>query len=357
MKKTVIYSLVAILLFSACSTKLDVVGNYKETMVVYGLLDQSQTTQYIKINKAFLGEGNALTYAQIKDSTQYANALNVVIKRIKGGVELSSYNLTPDNTIPKNAGTFYGPDQTNVIYSFSTPLGPSDPLNIDSQYKLIIKNTNTGKEVSAQTSLLNDATFTLPNPSSASSSFSIIKKNTSDDANFQVQWYSGKNVRAYQMIIRFHYTDSLSGSTKTDSLDWVFPGQKTQTLAGGELMIGDFRAQGLLQFIGNQLRVYPTLLARRSGKVDIILVAAANDLNTFIEVNSPSTGIIQERPEFSNITNGLGIFSARYFKKPFGKPMDANSLDSLACGRYTKNLLFINSKSQIDATGRPVICP
>ncbi len=51
--------------FSACSTKLDVTGNYKETMVVYGLLDQSQPKQYIKVNKAFLGEGNAFSYAQV----------------------------------------------------------------------------------------------------------------------------------------------------------------------------------------------------------------------------------------------------------------------------------------------------
>jgi len=41
------------LLLSACSTDLDVIGDYKETMIVYGLLDQAQDTQYVKINKAF----------------------------------------------------------------------------------------------------------------------------------------------------------------------------------------------------------------------------------------------------------------------------------------------------------------
>ena len=53
-KKNLLYIFAAtIVLFSACSTDLDVNGEWKETMIVYGLLDQAQPKQYIKINKAF----------------------------------------------------------------------------------------------------------------------------------------------------------------------------------------------------------------------------------------------------------------------------------------------------------------
>ncbi|MBA3706904.1 MAG: hypothetical protein H0W84_13695, partial [Bacteroidetes bacterium] len=150
MKKIIIYSLIAAtFLLSACSTDLAVIGNYKETMVVYGLLDQSKTTQYIKINKAFLGEGNAFQYAQVKDSVQFAKSLNVVLKRIKNGVELASYNLVPDNIPQKNLGVFYSADQSNAIYSTNTA------LFADSEYQLVIKNSETGTTVSSQTSLVN----------------------------------------------------------------------------------------------------------------------------------------------------------------------------------------------------------
>ena len=102
------------ILFSACSTDFEVIGDWKETMVVYGLLDQAQDTQYIKINKAFLGEGNAFEYAMIKDSTQFVNSLNVTLQRIKNGSVIATYTLTPDNTKPKDPGTFYSSDQANL---------------------------------------------------------------------------------------------------------------------------------------------------------------------------------------------------------------------------------------------------
>lgn len=342
MKKKINYLLLlSVTLFSACSTDLAVIGDYKETIVVYGLLDQSQPKQYIKINKAFLGEGNAFGYAQVKDSTQFVNSLNVVIKSIKNGVELNSFNLSPDNTIAKAPGTFYYADQANAIYSFASTGG--NTLNSVNEYKLIIKNNETGVEVSSQTTLITDfVDLQAPNPGTPF--FSCINK---DNNNFlyQVKWYSGKNAKLYQMVIRLNYKDSTTSGNIQKTLDWVFPEQKTQGLAGGELMKNDFIGQGFLQFTGNQLDDYTGLLGRIPGIVDIIIVAGGDDLNTFIEVNKPSTSIVQEKPEFTNITNGLGVFSSRFSKIAFSKglnPTVSPTWDSLACGQYTRDLKFLN---------------
>ena len=64
---------------------------------------------------------------------------------------------------------------------------------------------------------------------------------------------------------------------------------------------------------------------------------------TFIDVNKPSTGIIQEKPEYTNITDGLGLLSSRYFKAPFSRSLSDPTKDSLACGQYTKTLKFLNA--------------
>lgn len=339
MKKKIIYLLLAsTTLFSACSTDLEVIGDYKETMVVYGLLDQSQPKQYIKINKAFLGEGNAFGYAQIKDSTQFVNSLNVVLKSIKNGVELNSFNLIPDNTIAKDPGTFYGPDQTNAIYSFAST--GSSLLSSDNEYKLIIKNNETGAEVSSQTSLITDfGNLVSPNP--VSPFFSCILS-SNNNYNYQVKWQSGKNAKIYQMIIRLNYYDSTTTGIVQHKLDWIFPEQKTQGLNGGETVKNEFLGQGFLQFIGNQLSDYPGLQGRTPQNVDIIAIAGGDDLNTFMEVNKPSTGIVQEKPEFTNITNGLGVLSSRYSKTAFSKPLATITRDSLSCGQYTYDLKFSN---------------
>ena len=343
MKKRVIYFLIATsALLSACSTKLEVIGNYKETMVVYGLLDQSQPKQYIKVNKAFLGEGNAFSYAQIKDSVQFVNSLSVKIKRLSDG---SEYNLSPDNTIPKDPGTFYGPDQTNAIYSFvSTP----GMLNTNSDYQLTIKNSETGTEVSSKTSLITDAPIT--SPSANTPNFSFVNA-TNPNFTFHVNWTTGLNARVYQLIVRFNYIDSTStpAGNVPNHLDWFFPEQTTATLAGGEAMTENFRGQDFLHFIGSSIIDNPNVWRRIPGNVDILIVSAGDDLNTYMEINKPSTGIIQEKPKYSNITNGLGIFSARLNKAPFSRPLGSPSgsgsitLDSLSGGQYTCFLKFLNN--------------
>ena len=340
MRKKINYLLLlSVTLFSACSTDLAVIGDYKETIVVYGLLDQSQSKQYIKINKAFLGEGNAFGYAQVKDSTQFVNSLNVVLKSIKNGVQQGAdIPLQADNTIAKAPGTFYSDDQANAIYSFVSTGG--NALNSDNEYQLIIKNSETGVEVSSRTALITDfGNLSSPNPNAPF--FTGILSNN-NNYTYQVRWQSGKNAKLYQMVIRLNYTDSTTTGNVQKTLDWVFPVQKTQGLAGGETMKNDFVGMGFLQFTGNQLNDYAGLLGRIPANVDIIMVAGGDDLNTFIEVNKPSTSIVQEKPEFTNITNGLGVLSARYSKTAFSKPLSIVTWDSLACGQYTKDLKFSN---------------
>ena len=42
------------------------------------------------------------------------------------------------------------------------------------------------------------------------------------------------------------------------------------------------------------------------------MTVGTTDLETYIDVNKPITGIVQERPHFSNINNGIGLFSSRF---------------------------------------------
>ena len=42
------------------------------------------------------------------------------------------------------------------------------------------------------------------------------------------------------------------------------------------------------------------------------MTVGSQDLKTYILVNKPSTSIVQERPQFTNIENGIGLFSSRY---------------------------------------------
>ena len=48
-------ALACLFFFNACSTKVDLYADYKDIPVIYGLLDASADTNYIKIIRAFSG--------------------------------------------------------------------------------------------------------------------------------------------------------------------------------------------------------------------------------------------------------------------------------------------------------------
>ncbi len=335
-------SLLSILLPS-CSTDLDVTGDYQETMVVYGLLDQAQAKQYVKVNKAFLGKGNSLLFAQEKDSVQFKN-LEVKLKRVSDGKE---YVLTQDHTIQKEQGTFFSGDQSDAIYSFNST--GANALTSSSDYTLTINNPNNGNKITSTTSLISDFMFTAPASSTNTSSFIFTPPN--QNLRFNVAWNSSKNARLYQLIVRLNYKDYVTTNGVQDTvdhhLDWLFPTHTTSTVAGNEEFSNNFSRAEYLEYIGSKLNSYPELTSRKAVNIDLIVVAGGQELNTFIEVNGPSTGLVQDKPIYTNITNGLGVFSSRYYKPPFiltlTNTVPGKELDSLACGRYTKKLKFLNA--------------
>ena len=72
MKKIFLVFNFFVLLFTSCETEFDVNADGDEIIVVYGLLDSSKDTQFVKINKAFLGEDDAPN-----SKTLVANSVNV----------------------------------------------------------------------------------------------------------------------------------------------------------------------------------------------------------------------------------------------------------------------------------------
>ena len=59
------------ILFLSCETEVDVNASWEDVTVVFGLLDQSQNEQYIRVNKAFLGSESAMNMASVADSINY----------------------------------------------------------------------------------------------------------------------------------------------------------------------------------------------------------------------------------------------------------------------------------------------
>ena len=74
--------------------------------------------------------------------------------------------------------------------------------------------------------------------------------------------------------------------------------------------------------------------------LDFELTVANDELSTYLEINSPITGVIQERPEYTNINGGLGLFASRSTQGVYGIGCTTASLEYLIEGPSTYELNF-----------------
>ena len=86
--------LLVLLLFTRCSTDVELIAPYKETTVVYGLLSPIDSIHYFRIAKAYLGAGNAFDMAKVNDSIYYPDAdIRVILQRWNGVYLVDSVQL------------------------------------------------------------------------------------------------------------------------------------------------------------------------------------------------------------------------------------------------------------------------
>jgi hypothetical protein len=294
--------LIMVLFTPSCEEDFDMNAEYKDISVIFGLIDPGEDTIFMKINKAFLGEGNVMEMAKIEDSSSYVNGLDATIEEWENGNFIKSYTLDTITIKNKEEGIFYNPYQ--IIYY--TPFEP----NTGHDYYMKVEVDN--KTVTAKTGLVNN--FSIDKPSSGSK-FVTFRPGTTAD----IEWTSAINGKRYEILIRFKYKEVLKNSADTvyKYVDWSMGTKKSADDEGGEEMKVSYSNDGFYTFISNEIpyedaEEEANVSERYTNDVDFIIAVAATALNTYMEVNEPSNSIIQERPEYTNISDGTGIFSSRF---------------------------------------------
>jgi len=331
---------------SSCESKFDVNAEWRDITIVFGLLNQSDSQHFIKINKAFLGPADAYEMALINDSSEYAN-LTGVVEQWKDGNLIKSHVLRDSTINNKESGTFYSPVQK--VYYFNANLDP------DSKYKLKIffENRDNSDTVSAETEIINDSQLQVKFPP-ASIDFSFATGSDYIERDFK--WSSAKDGKRYQISFLFDYyeIDAIGDST-LKTIKWVFPVQKTFDALGGDELKVLMAGEDFYELLASNLDKIDEDIVKRvpdttwiNNKVGVPLryeiSVAGEELSTYIDINSPSTGIVQEKPQYTNIQNGLGIFSARYKLKGqrFIDPSSIRELVDGSIGGHTTELGFCN---------------
>lgn len=342
------------LMFSSCKTDFNISGDYEEVAVVHFLLDPNDSIHYMKLNKTFLGEGNATLFAQVADSS-YFQQVEAKVQEVVNGVVEREWTLGDTTIDNKEEGAFYYPEQK--LYYFA-----AEDLNENAVFRLLVNIENGKHIITGETEMVNGFQLTAPLQNTPLN-FAEANVSLNGYRNQAIRFSKG-NAAVFNVTLIFRYKEITASGSSIKELKWNIDDLKATEAPTTEAVVFA-RGEAFYEFLSNRIPVDNNVIRREIENAEIQVTAGTEALNTYILVNQPSTSLSQNKPEFTNIEGGMGIFSTRttrtIFKQDYMPPnqraFNANSTRELCQGPYTVSLGFCSSLSIDEAQGYSFVCP
>ena len=320
----------SIVLLPGCKTDFEINDDWEDITIVYGLLNSGETTHYIRVQKAFLGNASAYDMAQYSDSILYQQGIHVYMEEWKNGSLKKTFDNFEKVYIPKDSGVF----ACDNHYVFKT----TGALDASAEYRIFIEKA--GKPtVASSTTLL--SSFIIQKPST--NELEKIAFYSSDP--YTARWLTCEDGRVYSVAIDFSYWEITATDTVLKTLSWNdISSVIAPSLASGQNLYLDIPGTSFLGYVGSMIKDDPTVINRvvkRKG-IDFHFYVGDDNFNTYMQLSMPSTGIVQDKPSFTNIENGIGLFASRYSQSVMDKTLTDKTIDSLADGQITHHLKFLD---------------
>ncbi len=321
------------LLFTSCKNDLKLNAPYKEIPSIYAVLTPQDAVQMIRVNKVFLGEGDANKMAQVADSINYpAGELTVtLIRSVNGALAPATASSNPYGV--KNTITFYD----SIIQAFPGSFNTTqrvyvshDQLCVSGDYTLTVKNNRSGKVFTAKATSMDCVNgtngftpFCLPLYPVASTVIptSDTHVNYGKPQNtYSIRFHPNTAV-IYELTMRLHYYNLLlSGDSSSAFVEYPFVNQTMRDVTTnnlGTFLVNTFRGSDVYSAFGislskNSLSV-SQITARYMYMAEFIVYSSTQEYADYLQFSAPSLSIAQEKPLYSNFTNhdALGLFTFR----------------------------------------------
>ena len=291
-----------------CDNDLNLITDYEDIPVVYGLLSVDDPVHYVRVERAYLDpETSALDLALIPDSIYYSEDVTVRLQKVSTGelFEMDRVN-GEDIGLPRDPGIFAS--SPNILYALDAE---DIELEGGDQVKLIIDRPGLA-EASAQTTMVRPfakGVNSPPSTTSGSQGLFIFPDETST-WSFQVN----QTARVYDVSLLITVETSRNGTvTSVDEVEWVIensyrPDDSDQTVA-----LITVENNGFYNALAAALDAENGVSRRVTG-LEYVVTGAGTALNSFLNITAANTGITsaQERPRFTNVEGGEGVFSSIY---------------------------------------------
>jgi len=359
--------------WTACSDDFNLTTKYKDQTITYAFLEVYNSdrggvdTNFVVVNKAFLGEKSVSEMATVADSVNYKNYddIKVSLQRIES-IDPNSKKIGDPIELAyikhyKDTG-FFATDN-NIVFYTTQPLmlykdvrtDPSPNGDQDYYYRLSILRPGQ-EEVYATTKMIRGIVEEIPLnlPKKQRKIQMVFAKST---ATYNIKFQSNVDARIYDPRLRIYYYEKrTNGNIYLKHLDYhcamLVSKDKEATLP--QKMEVKIPPAAFYSKFGNSLANTENVVWRAVKLSSHIFLMTLGSQDTYVykQVSAPSNGIVQEKPIYTNITNGLGLFTSKWNYQKGGFSLTDITIDSLSAGQYTKNLKFLDRREtyRIDGT-------
>ena len=343
-------SILALVGVESCKNDIDIFAPEKDVTLIYGLLSVDDAVHQIKINRVFQGQDAIDKLAKDPKLSEYENLSARLIELKDNGVggfdTLQDWPLVERTISNKDSGYFYYPNQK--IYEATAT------LNNKYNYAVWVDKLDGSKIVESTTELIRMRGEILkkPKPQSLNRIGLSLALNGKPLESIEIEMNLPFNAKVVDVYLDFTWHDefysgaadeyhTISYKVGTD----VVANIPTQDSDQGIVKI-DLIPSAFYQFIAANAPVVPNgsdLKQRVAHDIPLKFrfIVGGNELNTYVEVASPSTSLLETKPEYTNVINGVGIFSCRSFSYKTSL-MSKSSIEYLVNGEIMAGSKFCN---------------
>ncbi len=312
--------LASITFFNACSTDVELYADYKDIPVVYGLIDATQDTNFVRINRAFSSSNdhpiNATEVALIADSCNYPGKFDAQIVEYKAGfgnhfIPTGRVFVLDTITIHhKDTGIFYAPHQ-KVYYT-------TEPFNVNTastryKYQLVVNKGND--TITSETGLVGGEDFRIL-------TFQTTFISDPTDAVGKIAFKPADNAAFYDVKMFFNYREKHGATEVLKQVKWDFGTKSINQLTYEDgTYVVTYSMNSLFNLLEEAIGGDTLAVTRYFDEepFEIMIAAGGEELYNYIQINSQAGGLSQTIPDYTNIRGGYGVFSSRIHKSRLAK--------------------------------------
>ena len=331
MKKNILLFLLVFCV--ACNNDLDLVEEFKDIPIVYGLISTVDTAQYIRVEKAFIDEStSAFDLALDPNNLYYDNAQVAMVRESTGERYMFERVNGEDEGFVREEGVFA--QSPNFLFKKRTSEMILEP---EERYKLEIVTGSSGEEVITATTVLSKPPIiTTPGTTSSLDFFGISKA--------KVKWFGNPTVAIYDLVFHVNYLEkdnSLANASFEEKTKVWNVAQGLENPVTDFSILAEVEGTAFFTFMASELEANDKF-ERVFKSIDVIVFAGGVEIKEYQNVGLANLGITssQDIPTYTNLSSGRGLFSSRTKNSRLDVNITPRTLDSLKNSSLTKDLGF-----------------